>query len=161
MPMNRFLKASCATALVGLSCVALASPIIELKDGSRIQGDIQSIDHGVYTVTSSTLGTVHISQDNVARIVYDGSSSNRGSSPNVADDANRQIAEVQQRLAQDPDALKAIMGLQNDPQFQAILSDPTIMKAIQSGDYMSLLDNDKIKALESNVELKQLLQELQ
>jgi hypothetical protein len=159
MPMNRFLTASCATALLGLAGVALASPTFELTDGSRIQGDIQSIEHGVYTVTSPTLGTMHISQDSVARILYGGGSSNRASSPNADNGTSQQIAQIQQRLTQDPDALKAIMSLQNDPQIQAILSDPTITRAIQNGDYLSLLDNDKIKALESNAQLQQLLQQ--
>jgi hypothetical protein len=51
------------------------------------------------------------------------------------------------------------MSLQSDPQIQAILSDPAIVKAIQEGDYMSLLGNAKIQALESNEHLKQLLQQ--
>jgi len=51
------------------------------------------------------------------------------------------------------------MSLQNDPQIQAILNDPAIMQAIEKGDYTSLLDNDKIKALESNPQLNQVLQQ--
>ena len=51
------------------------------------------------------------------------------------------------------------MDLQSDPQIQAVLSDPAIVKAIQEGDYMSLLGNAKIQALESNQHLKQLLQQ--
>jgi hypothetical protein len=157
--MNRFLKAVCAAVSLGLTGAAPASPTIELRDGSRIQGDIQSIEHGVYTVKSPSLGIVHIQQDNVAKIVYDGSPSSGASPPNGAEETNRQIVQIQQRIAQDPDALKAIMNLQNDPQIQAILGDPAIMQAIQKGDYMSLLDNDKIKALESNPQLQQLLQQ--
>ena len=71
----------------------------------------------------------------------------------------QEIQQVQQRLAQDPDAMKAIMSLQNDPQIQAILNDPAIMQAIEKGDYTSLLDNDKIKALESNPQVNQVLQQ--
>ena len=51
------------------------------------------------------------------------------------------------------------MSLQSDPQIQAILSDPAIAKAIQEGDYQSLMGNPKIQALESNEHVKQLLQQ--
>jgi len=69
------------------------------------------------------------------------------------------IHQLQTRLAQDPATMQSIMSLQSDPQIQAVLSDPAIVKAIQDGDYMSLLGNAKIQALESNEHLKQLLQQ--
>ena len=55
--------------------------------------------------------------------------------------------------------MQSIMSLQSDPQIQAVLSDPAIAKAIQDGDYLSLLGNAKIQALESNEHLKRLLQQ--
>jgi len=53
--------------------------------------------------------------------------------------------------------MQSIMSLQSDPQIQAILSDPAIAKAIQEGDFMTLLGNAKIQALENNEHVKQLL----
>ena len=157
--MRSFFKAGFAAAWLGLASAAAASPTIELKDGSRIQGDVQGIKDGVYTVMSPSLGAVRVAQENIARIVYDGSGANRTDPPTRDDDASRQIQQVQQRLAQDPEAMKAILSLQDDPQIQAILNDPAIMQAIEKGDYTSLLDNDKIKALESNPKLNELLQQ--
>lgn len=156
--MNRWFKAGFVTTAIGLSCSGLASPTIELKDGSHIQGDVQSIERGVYTIKSSSLGTVRIPQENVAKIVYDGSS-NRDNSANLADETTRQVVQIQQRLAQDPDAMKEVMNLQSDPQIQAILNDPAIMQAVEKGDFMSLLGNDKIKALENNARVRQLLEQ--
>lgn len=157
--MKSFLKAGFAAAWLALASAALASPTIELKDGSRIQGDIQGIKDGVYTVMSPSLGAVQVTQENIARIVYDGSSANRSDAPARDGGMSQEIQQVQQRLAQDPEAMKAIMSLQNDPQIQAILNDPAIMQAIEKGDYTSLLDNDKIKALESNPQVNQVLQQ--
>ena len=51
------------------------------------------------------------------------------------------------------------MSLQSDPQIQAVLNDPTIMKAIQEGDFTSLLGNPKIQALENNGHVKELVQQ--
>jgi hypothetical protein len=161
--MKVLLKGFLATALVVLASGVLASPTIELKDGSRIEGDIQGIENGMYTVHSTSLGTVHVPQASIARIVYSGEGSTAaGSSDNSSarDGAlGRDIQELQKRLAQDPATVQSIMSLQSDPQIQAILSDPAIIKAIQEGDYMSLFGNAKIQALEGNQQLQQLLQQ--
>ena len=161
--MKTLLQACLAAALLGLASGVLASPTIELKDGSRIEGEIQSIDKGVYTVLSPSIGTVHVAQSNIVRIVYTADGSNAAASSGKSsrgDDAlTGDIQQLQTRLAQDPAAMQSIMSLQSDPQIQAVLSDPAIVKAIQEGDYMSLLGNAKIQALESNEHLRQLLQQ--
>ena len=162
-PMKMLLQSCLATALLGLACSVLAAPTIELKDGSRIQGEIQGLANGLYTVVSPNIGTVHIAQSNIVRIIYSGDVSNAAGSPSKSpardDAATREMEQLQTRLAQDPAAMQSIMSLQSDPQIQAILNDPAIMKAIQEGDYMSLLGNAKIQALENNAHLQQLLQQ--
>jgi hypothetical protein len=161
--MKMSLQACLAAALLSLASSVLASPTIELKDGSRIEGEIQSIENGVYTVLSPSIGTVHVAQSNIVRIVYSGDVSNAAGSSDKSSARDGALAnEIQQqqtRLAQDPAAMQSIMSLQSDPQIQAVLNDPAIAKAIQEGDYTSLLGNAKIQALESNEHLKQLLQQ--
>jgi hypothetical protein len=164
--MKMSIKACFAAALLGVAAYALASPTIELKDGSRITGEIQSLEKGVYTILSPSIGTVHVAQSNIVRIVYSGDVSN---APNVAassdkapvhDDAmTHEFQQLQSSLAQDPATLQSIMSLQSDPQIQAVVSDPAIMKAIQEGDFTSLLNNPKIQALENNEHVKQLVQQ--
>jgi hypothetical protein len=161
--MKMLLQACLAAALLSLASGVLASPTIELKDGSRIEGEIQSIENGVYTVLSPSIGTVHVAQSNIVRIVYSGDVSNAAGSSDKSPARDGAMAnEIQQwqaRLAQDPAAMQSIMSLQSDPQIQAVLNDPAIAKAIQEGDYASLLGNAKIQALENNEHLKQLLQQ--
>ena len=161
--MKMLLEACLAAALLGLACGVLASPTIELKDGSRIEGEVQSIENGVYTVLSPSIGTVHVAQSNIMRIVYSGDASNAagpsGKSSTRDEALTRDIQQVQTRLAQDAAAMQSIMSLQSDPQIQAILSDPAIIKAIQEGDFVSLLGNAKIQSLESNEHLQQLLRQ--
>jgi hypothetical protein len=151
-----------ATSLAGFAAGALASPTIELKDGSRIEGDIQSIDNGVYTIHSSSIGTVHITQTNIARIVYSTDVAKTADasdkSPPRNDATASQMQQMQATLAKDPAAMQEIMSLQSDPQIQAVLNDPAIAKAIQDGDYNSLMSNPKIQALENNEHVKQLVQ---
>ena len=161
--MKTSIKACFAAALLGLAAGALASPTIELKDGSRITGEIQSLDKGVYTILSPSIGTVHVAQSNIVRIVYSGDVSNAAASSDKSpahDDAmTHQFQQLQSSLSQDPATVQSIMSLQSDPQIQAVLNDPAIMKAIQDGDFTSLLANPKIQALESNEHVKQLVQQ--
>jgi len=160
--MKAFLQAWLAIAFLALAPDVLASPAIELKDGSRIEGEIQSIDNGVYTVVSPSLGTLHVAESNIARIDYANDASkaadSSGKSSKQDSPLTGEIQKLQAGLAQDPAALQSIMSLQSDPQIQAVLSDPAIVKAIQDGDYASLLGNPKIQALDSDEHLKQLLQ---
>jgi len=161
MPMNAFLQACLAVACLGLCTGVLASPAIELKDGSRIEGEIRSIDNGVYTVVSPSLGTLHVAESNIARIDYatdaSGAPESSGKQPAQDPALTGEIQNLQTSLAQDPATMRSIMSLQSDPQIQAVLSDPAIVKAIQDGDYTSLLANPKIQALDNNEHLKQLL----
>jgi hypothetical protein len=161
--MKMLIKTFATAAWIGVASSVLAAPTIELNDGSRITGEIQSLDKGVYTIVSPSLGTVHVAQSNIARIVYSGDVANAGASSNkppAHDDAmTHEVQQLQSSLAQDPATAQSIMSLQSDPQIQAILNDPTIMKAIQDGDFSSLLGNPKIQALESNEHVKQLVQQ--
>jgi hypothetical protein len=161
--MKMLAKACFAATLLGFAAGVLASPTIELKDGSRIEGEVQSIENGVYTIRSASLGTVHVAQSNIARIVYSGdvasAAAPSATSPAHDDGVTRDIQQLQKSLAQDPAAVQSIMSLQSDPQIQAVLSDPAIAKAIQDGDYTSLMSNPKIQALENNEHLKQLVQQ--
>ncbi|MHB8448605.1 MAG: hypothetical protein ACYC9P_11855, partial [Rudaea sp.] len=118
--MKMSIKACLATALLGLACGVLAAPTIELKDGSRITGEIQSIDNGVYTVLSPIIGTVHVAQSNIVRIVYGGDASNAagssGKSPAHDNAMTHDIQQLSTSLAQDPATVQSIMSLQSDPQ---------------------------------------------
>lgn len=161
--MKLLLHACLGAALLGFAAGVAASPTIELKDGSRIQGDIQGVENGMYIVLSPSLGTVRVAQSAIVRIIYSGdvasAADSSAKSSSHDDTLTRDMQQLQTRLAQDPAAIQSIMSLQSDPQIQAILSDPAIMKAIQDGDYASLLGNPKIRALDGDEHLKQVIQE--
>ena len=130
--MKAFPEVCLAVAWLGLAAAATASPTIELKDGSRIEGEIQRIDGGVYTVLSPSIGTVHVAESNIVRIVYGDTASSAADSSGKSsahDDALAgEIRQLETRLAQDPADMQSIMSLQSDPQIQAILSDPAIIR---------------------------------
>ena len=52
-----------------------------------------------------------------------------------------------------------IMNLQDDPEIQAILQDPEIMKAVNAGDMNALLANPKFSKLMENAKIKAITRE--
>src|ERR1700742_1163553 len=112
--MNLMIKAGLSAALLGFAIGASASPTIELKDGSRIQGEIQGIEHGTYTIVSPSLGTVYVAQSNIVRIEYGGRDSKamaKSEKPPARDDAmSQEFQQLQSSIAQDPATMQSIMS---------------------------------------------------
>jgi hypothetical protein len=57
---------------------------------------------------------------------------------------------MQSSISSDPGMMTSILQLQNDPDMQAVLSDPELMRAIQSFDLQALQNNPKIQKLMRN-----------
>jgi hypothetical protein len=52
--------------------------------------------------------------------------------------------------------MQLILALQNDPDFQEVLQDESIMKAISSGDFNALMTNPKIVKLMNNSSVQEI-----
>lgn len=120
---------------------------IELTDGTIVTGEIVSLTGGVYTVRSATLGTLRIEESNIRTIRLKdsvGSSANTGG----------EVMSLQNKMASDGEIMNMIQGLQSDPEFQEILQDPEIMKAVQTGDITTLVANPKFMRLLNNQAVK-------
>lgn len=131
-----FLAVSATTTLVNAAEIRE----IELTDGSVINGEIVSLSGGVYTIRSAALGAVQIEESKVRTIRSKGSSSNTG-------DTAGQLKSLQEKMTSDGEVMNTIQSLQNDPDFQKILEDPEIMKAVQAGDINALMANPRFKEL--------------
>jgi hypothetical protein len=57
---------------------------------------------------------------------------------------------LQQQMMSDPEIMNMIQSLQNDPDFQQILQDPEIIKAMSSGDIAALMANPKFTRILDN-----------
>jgi hypothetical protein len=132
-----------AAILVCLTLAAVTTAAemreIELSDGSVITGEVVSLSGGIYTVRSSTLGTLRIEASKVRVIRLPGSAAPR--------DAGSQAKSLEDKMLGDSDIMETIRVLQNDPDFQQILQDPEIMKAVQTGDFDALMNNPKFMKL--------------
>jgi len=125
---------------------------IVLKDGSVITGEVLKFDGNHYTVNSPSLGTVNIGNAEVSVIRTPGSISD--SNKGAVSISPGEISAMQQQLMSNQEIMALINTLQNDPQVQAILSDPELMQAIYAGNIDALLNNPKFKNLADNPTVK-------
>lgn len=117
-----------------------AAQKIELVDGTVIQGEVVGFDGSIYTVRTESLGTVKIEKSRVQSIQLQGPSSS--GLPDLND--------LRSRVASNPEWMGMIMGLQDHPDVQEVLSDPELMKAVEAGDLEKLLSSPKIQKLLQN-----------
>jgi hypothetical protein len=150
--------AICSLFAAGLAvCTAYAGEVkeVELNDGTVITGEIVSLNSGVYTIKSESLGTTKLSESEVRTIRKKGSSRVSGDrnasqqNPNSVD-ANAQAQSLQQKMMNDKEVMDKIHSLENDPEFQKILEDPEVMRAVNSGDVAALMANPQFLKLMNN-----------
>jgi hypothetical protein len=124
---------------IGLSS-ALASEMreIELTDGSVISGEIVSLSKGVYTVRSEALGSIQIRESKIRAI--------RTAGPR-REGTGDQVNSIEQKMTGDADIMSMVKSLRSDPDFQEILRDPEVIKAVQAGDIAALMANPKFMKL--------------
>jgi hypothetical protein len=83
-----------------------------------------------------------------------GAAADGGTAGNSPDPA--QVQKLQERMLGDEGIMALIMALQNDPDMQALLADPKVLEAVQSGDFGALLSNPRVKKLLDNPQLKEI-----
>jgi len=122
--------------------------IIELSDGGVIAGEVLSLANGVYTIRTNAMGTVTVPDSKIRAIrsKEPASSSPAGTSSVSAGE----IKALTDKMMADQDVMSMIESLKDDPEFAAVLQDPEIMAAIESGNTAALLANPKFLKLLNN-----------
>jgi hypothetical protein len=135
---------------------ALAGEVreIELMDGSVISGEVLSLNNGIYTVRSGSLGIMKLEESRVRTIRAKSSSMN--AQPEQNSSSPGEIQSLQQKLMGDKEIMGLIQTLQSDPEFQKILEDPEVMKAVNSGDVAALTANPKFMKLLNNATVQEI-----
>jgi len=67
-----------------------------------------------------------------------------------------EVRELQEKMTNDGGIMALIASLQNDPEMQALLSDPKVLKAVQAGDLGALLNDPRIMKLLDNPQVKEI-----
>ncbi len=125
----------------------------ELMDGSVIQGQVLSHSGGVYKINSDVLGTVSLSEEKVRSIQPVETSNSKaanGIEPKEQTPGAQKIDQMQDRMLNDPETVRLIQELENNPSVQQILQDEELMQAIAQGNLNRLGQDPKIKNLMNN-----------
>lgn len=124
---------------------------VELIDGSVICGEIVSSEGGIYTLKTSTLGTVRIKVSSIRAIRFETPAQVKGKEQAFrATHTEARIHALQQLMTGDPEIIRMIFTLLNDPDVQGILEDPSIIEAVNAGDIEALTSNPKFMKLLEN-----------
>lgn len=144
-------------AIIVLSFNAFAEMEIILKDGSRIRGEVQSMQNELYEIRTESMGTIQLDSSQIQSmttvgVLIPGDSSSADTSVL----SQTAVDSVKSSIVNSPGVMSMIMELQNDPQIKAVLADPEIMRAVQNLDLQTLSNNPKIKALMDNSKIKRI-----
>ena len=134
---------------------------VRLIDGSTIYGEILSFNDGVYTVKSSSLGTIKVAESDIREIrVQSGNTKDREYASPANSSISSEVQSLQTLMQNNQDIMAIIFSLQNDPDFQDIMSDPGILNAVNSGDIAALISNPKFMSLMNNHKVQEIQKKL-
>ena len=136
----------------------------ELVDGSVIQGEILSYSRGVYRINSDVLGTISLPEEKIRAIKparKSGSQVNNSNGPNEPNSGAQKIDQMQDRMLKDPETVRLIEELKNNPSVQTILQDEDLMKAIAQGNLNRVGEDPKIKALMNDKTIEKIIEKNQ
>ncbi len=142
------------SALLAVTSSAGEIKEIELTDGSVITGEVLSLNSGVYTIKTSSLGTLKIDDAKVRTIRSQSTSLSRPSGQ------SSEAGSLQDKMMSDQEVMGMIQSLKDDPEFTKILEDPEIMNAMSSGDTAALMANPKFLQLLHNPTVRDIQQKM-
>jgi len=142
------------------TCFAADSEI-HLNDGSVISGNVLSFDGKTYRIKSNSLGVIELA-DSKIKLIRSGSANTSAAGKSTNSGINQSnVNAMQQQLMSNPDIMRSITSLQNDPQIQAMLNNPQVMQSIMAGDVDSLMNNPDFKSLMDNPTIRDILNKTQ
>ncbi len=122
---------------------------VELTDGSVITGEVLSLSGGIYTVKSGSLGIIKLEESKV-RAIRSRIPSGSGAQKDGQAGSEAEARSLQEKMLSDKEVMSMIQSLRDDPEFQKILEDPEVMKAVQAGDLPALMANPRFMKLLNN-----------
>jgi hypothetical protein len=140
---------------------------VVLKDGSVIKGNVVKMENGVYTVSSEHLGQIEIKDTDIAGIqssnapiIIDNNNTAAANASQTGDIKN-QVNALQSSIISDPEMMKDIAKLLDDPAILSLLSDQSFVNDVMSMDKSKLENNPKINQMMSNPKVKELIEKIQ
>ena len=148
----------CSLLLLVAFPLSAADPkTIQLEDGSSLRGEVVSLQNGVYTIRTQSLGLIML---NAARVTsINGISAANTSKPAKSRSTGSETIEfdaIRALMMSNVDIMTSILDLHNDPELKAVLSDADIMRAVQNFDIEALTNNPKFRQLMDHPKIRQI-----
>lgn len=143
-----FLSLPLVFLLYVLNAAAGETRVIELTDGSTITGEVSSLNNGVYTIKSDSLGIIKLDESKVRAI--------RPKSAGTSSTSSQETKELQEKMLSNKEIMGLIQSLQDDPDFKKALEDPEILNAVKNGDVAALTANPAFMKLLNNATVKEI-----
>jgi len=142
-------------------CGVSGAATVVLTDGTVLQGEVKSLQDGIYTIETAAAGTLHVRARDIRSIDEGGKppSASAGQPPPASSPGNV-LDAAKAQITADPKLLATVLALQNDPEVLKVLADPEVAKAMAAGDYGALMSNAKILALMQNPKVREIIDAL-
>ncbi|ABQ24855.1 hypothetical protein [Geotalea uraniireducens] len=88
--------------------------------------------------------------------VHAGTTGAQGEARQTQGDIDAQVQEIQGKLLNDEGIMALILSMQNDPEVQALLSDPAVVNAVAAGDVKALADNPRFMQLLNKPQVREI-----
>lgn len=143
---------------------------IQLQDGSRLKGEVISLQNGVYTIRTTSLGLLILDAAKVTSIIPGSQgpgSPDTGAEEKLGDGGilatlmeSIELDAIKEQMMNNVDIMAAILELHNDPQLKKVLGDPEIMRAVRNLDIEALTSNSNFKRLLDNPKIKKIQRQI-
>lgn len=84
-----------------------------------------------------------------------------GAAENRNNGINEQVSGLQEKMMNDKEIMGLILALQNDPDMQELLKDPSVLNAVSDGDINTLTGNPRFMRLLENARVKEIQRRLE
>ena len=149
-----------------ISIAAFAdTQVITLKDGSQIKGELVGVSGDSYTVTTSTMGDIHVDKGQVNSIASEGAVLPQAAPPLQAaaptgSDMSLKMQNMQAQLMSNPSYMADIQQMMQDPEIVQIMSDPSFVQAVTAKDVNGIQSNPRTQELLSNPKMQALIEKI-
>lgn len=147
---------------------AADTKVITLQDGSTLKGEVTGMDQGFYTVHNPAMGDMRVPDRSIVSITSTTAAAptqqpaaTSGAAGSTGITATPEFQSIQNKMMADPQVMGDIQQMVQDPEIMALLSDPTFITAIQSGNAASLQSDPRIRKLSENPKVQALIEKLQ
>lgn len=141
--------------------------IITLKSGDVLRAEILSKENHVYRISSKSLGTVSIKEEDVASVTevsggcpVSTTSVSAPSGSTLSPEQAAQVETLQKKIMGNPQLMDSIQSLAKDKQVTDMFSDPALKDAIMRRDVDYLKNNQKFQEFTNNPTVKKVIDEL-